>query len=98
MTKSAVESIIKRSREPEPDKLVSVFAEAIVAVGFHTACLRNRQTRSVEEAYEAQKRLAAALRLYKDIQNSPSTLLKFQVTLVMVITIQSSTDSPQRWL
>ncbi|KAK1707313.1 uncharacterized protein BDZ83DRAFT_797685, partial [Colletotrichum acutatum] len=85
MTKSAVESIIKQSRQPEPNTLVSVFAEAIVAVGFHTACLRNRETRIIEEANEAQKRLAAALRLYKDIQNYPSTLLKFQVTLVMAV-------------
>ncbi|KXH40454.1 hypothetical protein CSAL01_01408 [Colletotrichum salicis] len=85
LTKSAVESIIKQSRETEPDRIVSVFAEAIVAVGFHTACLRNREAPSVEETHEAQKRLAAALCLYKDIQNCQSTLLKFQVTLVMAV-------------
>ncbi|KAK1711867.1 hypothetical protein BDP67DRAFT_579109 [Colletotrichum lupini] len=93
MTKSAVESIIRQSREPEPDRLVLVFAEAIVAVGFHTACLRDRQTRSVGESHEAQKRLASALWSYKDIQNCPSTLLKFQVTLIMVIMIRIATYS-----
>ncbi|KAK1674914.1 hypothetical protein BDP55DRAFT_163962 [Colletotrichum godetiae] len=81
LTKSAVESIIKQSRQPEPDRIFSVFAEAIVAVGFHTACLRNLEAPSVEETHEAQKRLAAALCLYKDIQNFPSTLLKFQVSV-----------------
>ncbi|KAI3556713.1 hypothetical protein CABS03_07149 [Colletotrichum abscissum] len=84
MTKSAVESIIRQSREPEPDRLVLVFAEAIVAVGFHTACLRDRQTRSVGESHEAQKRLASALWRYKDIQNCPSTLLKFQAVIAYV--------------
>ncbi|KAF4785020.1 hypothetical protein HER10_EVM0001893 [Colletotrichum scovillei] len=93
MTKSAVENIIKQSREPEPDRLILVFAEAIVAVGFHTACLRNRQTRSIRECYEAQKRLTSALRRYKDIQNSPSTLLKFQVTLVMAVIAYVSEES-----
>ncbi|KAK1473059.1 hypothetical protein CCUS01_05666 [Colletotrichum cuscutae] len=82
---AALESIIRQSREPEPDRLVLVFAEAIVAVGFHTACPRDRQTRSVGESHEAQKRLASALWRYKDIQNCPSTLLKFQVTLIMAV-------------
>ncbi|OHF03965.1 hypothetical protein CORC01_00827 [Colletotrichum orchidophilum] len=85
LTKAAVEKVIKQSREPDPTRLVSVFAEAIVAVGYHTACLRSRESPTREEESRAQKRLAAVLRLYKEIQNFPSTLMKFQVTLVMAV-------------
>ncbi|TIC90166.1 hypothetical protein CH35J_012120 [Colletotrichum higginsianum] len=96
LTRPAVEKIIRQSRESEADQLVTAFAEAILAVGYYTSCLRSVDAPRADEIRDSQRRLSSALRLYSKIQNCPSSLTKFQAILVMAV-IACMCDESRIW-
>ncbi|KAK2016087.1 integral membrane protein DUF6 [Colletotrichum eremochloae] len=81
LTRSAVDRIIKESREPDADILVTVFVNAIVAIGYHTTCLRGQEVLGVDEMRDSRLRLSSVLALHTKIQTLPSSLVKLQVVI-----------------
>ncbi|WDK23038.1 integral membrane protein DUF6 [Colletotrichum graminicola] len=81
LTRSAVDRIIKQSRQPDADEVVTVFAGAVLAIGYYTACLRGQEPISVDEMRASRLRLSSTLALHSKIQNSPSSLMKLQAVI-----------------
>ncbi|KAF5496465.1 Terrein cluster-specific transcription factor terR [Colletotrichum fructicola] len=85
LTRQTVDKIIKQSREADASPLATAFVEAIMSIGYYTACQRSREPPTPDEARDAQRRLGTALGLYKTIQGCPNSLLKLQATLLMAV-------------
>lgn len=81
MTRSAVENIIKQSREEGADELLTATADAIVAIGYYTTCLQDGEATGMDESIDSRRRLSYVLGLYSKIQHCPSSLLKLQVSV-----------------